>query len=172
MAKLMKRGPYIVAIVLAVLFTLGVVSDLEALAQAEVTPTVESTQVDQHGAPIQVVTTVVDPQGNGQPPVLDQPIPVDANILMWLTVLGVISSLTTSLISRSFPGETDDAKMKRGAALAVVCLVAAVFDVFVRGVFNTSNYLASFLTIAVTAIGFYKGWGATSAFSTKLAGRT
>lgn len=169
-----KRVPYLVAIVLAFLFAVGVVTDLEALTQdgttVSPTPTVVSTQVDQYGAPVQVATTVVDPEGNGQPPVLDQPVPVDANIIMWLTVLGVISSLATSAISRGFPGDSDDAKMRRAMALAVVCLVVAVGDVFIRGVMNTSNYLASFLAIAVTAIGFYKGWSATSTIAGKLAG--
>lgn len=168
-----KRIPYLVATLLAFLFAVGVVTDLEALAQdgTTVSPVAtESTQVDQHGAPVQVATTVVDPEGNGQPPVLDQPVPVDANIIMWLTVLGVISSLVTSGLSRAFPGDSDEAKLKRGVALAVVCLVVAVGDVFIRGVMNTSNYLASFLAIAVTAIGFYKGWSATSTIAGKLAG--
>lgn len=117
-------------------------------------------------------TPVVAPVATeGQPPVLDQPVPVDPNIFMWQTVLGVVSSLATSFISRGIPGDTDDSRLKRGLALGAVVVVFAVFDVFVRGVFNPSNYLASFLTIAVTAIGFYKGWSATSGLARKIEGR-
>lgn len=146
----MKRF-YILFAILYAAAILGVVAVADAFAQ-DATP---------------AATTAVE----AQPPILNQPVPVDPNIAMWQIVLGVVSSLAVSTISRRFQGDGDDVKMKRALTLGAVCLAVAVFDTFVRGVMNTSNYMASFLTVTVSAITFYKGWSATSGLAGKIEGR-
>lgn len=107
----------------------------------------------------------------GEPPIVNDPVEVNPNVLMWQTILAVFASLSTSAISRAFPLETDADRLRRGVALALVCVAAAFVDTLIRGVFNTSNYLASFLVIGTVAIGFYKGWAKTTTVAARIEGR-
>ena len=119
---------------------------------------------------LQVESTAVpadDPGGAGNPadepgvidnPVTENPLDINAQIAMWLAVLGFVSTFAISFVNRLLPGVSPEDATKRGVVAFLFCVAVGLIDTIVRGTLNLTNATAAILLVFSTAIGFYNLW--------------
>jgi len=111
-----------------------------------------------------------------EPGVIDNPftenqLDINAQIAMWLAVLGFISTFVVSFINRTITGTDPDAAMKRGVVAFLFCVIVGVADTIVRGTLNLTNVTGAALLVFSTAIAFYNLWFKNSQFAAKIENR-
>lgn len=106
-------------------------------------------------------------QVGGENPVVQYPIDINAQIALWLIILGFISTVIVSAINRAWP----DDPTKKGLAAFLFCLMVAIADTFIRQTFNPTNLVATFLVVFASAVLFYRQFFQTTQMAAKLEGR-
>jgi hypothetical protein len=97
-------------------------------------------------------------------PVTEDPIDINAQIGMWLVILGFLSQFAISFINGRMG--TEDPLTKGGVAL-----VFSLVDTFIRQTLNLTNLTASLLLVFSSAIGFYTTWFKPSGMAAKVEGK-
>jgi O-antigen ligase len=156
----------LVALVLWVALAGGALNRLPGASAADY-PVVDAEHVtvlrwfqDEDAAPV-----VVEGPEN---PVTEDPIDINAQIGMWLVILGFLSQFAISFINGRMG--TEDPLTKGGVAL-VFCLLVALVDTFIRQTLNLTNLTASLLLVFSSAIGFYTTWFKPSGMAAKVEGK-
>jgi len=103
-------------------------------------------------------------------PVTEHPVDLDAQVAMWLAVLGFISTFIVSIVNRMVPGVSPEDHYKRGVIAFVICLAIGVLDTTIRGTLNLTNAMTSVLIVFTSAIGFYKAWFHPAGIDAKIQG--
>ena len=107
-------------------------------------------------------------------PTTDNPLDgadIDATLVAWQVILGVIASIITTFANRLIPGVSPDDSLKRAIVTAVMCVVVAMIETVLRGTFNTANVLASLVVVFASAVTFYRSWFATSTLAARIEGK-